>query len=92
MQSEYFTVAHVLHVYGDEIYQITDKQFIRGCMELSHGFMNPKRAEQIYDMLMADAGLLPLRASQVDEQLAEFHRELNMSAAANAFDKVMRDE
>jgi hypothetical protein len=93
LQAEYFTIAHVMHVYGDELYTcITDRQFIRACMEQSRGFMNPTRAEQIYYDLMAEAGLRPLRAYEIDEQLVEFHRMLNENVAADVLDGMMKND
>ena len=59
--AEYKTMSEILHLIRHaDIYQITMEEFVKLAMHVSHGFMNPNRAKQIYLDLMEEAGLPPL--------------------------------
>ena len=49
-------------VADDSYLEMTEGHFIGQCIKLSHGKMNPKRAQQVYLSLMKDAGLPALQS------------------------------
>lgn len=57
---EYMAVAHILYVFGDLFYNMTEREFTACIMEKTNGFFNPARAKVIYRELMDEAGLEPL--------------------------------
>lgn len=63
---EYMTVGRLLSHTSSYLY-MTRRDFVSVCMFYSNGSMNPNRASEIYDMLMADAGLEPLNDGDSNE-------------------------
>jgi hypothetical protein len=57
IQLEYLTVGYIVRWYSQDLYTLTEKQFVDECMMRSGGGMNPKRAVDIYNELMYEAGL-----------------------------------
>ena len=56
LYSEYVTIGYILR-YEKSVYDMTPMEFQTACMLHSNGFMNPKRALEIYHALMEEAGL-----------------------------------
>lgn len=57
---EYRVIGKV--VADDSYLEMTEGHFVGQCIKLSHGKMNPKRAQQVYLSLMKDAGLPALQS------------------------------
>lgn len=57
LQKEYLYVGLILSSWGDYLYQSTEEEFIKRCMQLSNGELNPVRLRTIYNQLMSEAGI-----------------------------------
>jgi len=57
LQMEYLTVGLILQSWQKYLYQSTEEEFIKRCMQLSNGSMNPVRLRTIYNQLMSEAGI-----------------------------------
>lgn len=57
LQMEYLTVGLILQSWQKYLYQSTEEEFVKRCMQLSNGSMNPVRLRTIYNQLMSEAGI-----------------------------------
>lgn len=57
MQMEYMTIGMILTTYGNNIYSMSEDQFLHECMTQSNGSMNPHRVKAIYQQLRQEAGI-----------------------------------
>lgn len=57
MQMEYMTIGMILTTYGNNIYKMSEDQFLHECMTQSNGSMNPQRVKAIYQQLRQEAGI-----------------------------------
>jgi len=64
LQSEYITIGKI--VADNNFYYMTRIEFVKLAMRFSHGFGNPKRYSDVYDLLMEDGGLPALGEKKDD--------------------------
>lgn len=57
LQVEYLVVGMILTNWGNYIYKATEEEFLKKCMMMSQGSMNPNRVKEIYKNLMEEAVL-----------------------------------
>ena len=60
LKYEYIIVGQVLSEHKDEIYEMTEEEFVKVVMYKARGSMNVFRVMEIYHALMEEAGLMPL--------------------------------
>jgi hypothetical protein len=58
LRYEYLMVGKVIQ--DNNIFSMTEQEFIGACMKVSGGQLNPNRVKELYHIFMEDAGLEPL--------------------------------
>ena len=68
LQIEYIIIGGILMNYQNEIYTMSEDQFIKLAMTKSNGSMNPNRVKLIFALLMQEAGLTNVNKNDAKQE------------------------
>lgn len=72
LQIEYIILGGILMNYQNEIYSMTEDQFIGLAMKKSNGSMNPNRIRLVYVQLMEEAGLTNVNKNDAKQETRRY--------------------